>query len=345
MMYSFIIPVYNCKKFLADCVQSIRAIGELSYEILLIDDGSTDGSGGLCDDLAQQYSEIRVFHQKNAGASAARNRGIREAKGDRILFFDADDTVDAFALEQLLLDDRCLQTDLTIYGLTFDYYYHGKCYRQDPLFFVYDGILTKDQFAASFSELYEANSLSPLWNKVFSREILVQNGLFLNTDMFLYEDFEFVLRYLQHCETVYNVPKAVYHYRQTEDERNFLRRLLRIDSLSIFLEPIEGSLFGLVKSNSAVSKEFATDILHSLYLTMARVKTSGLDLAGIHRICRDYQTWVHAHGLPPSADTFSQHLLGNKALLIYLTHKKTALRHWLAVRVKAFLHHSGGHHE
>ncbi len=344
-MFSFIIPVYNCMQFLSACVETIRAVQGIPYEILLIDDGSTDGSGELCDNLASTHPEIRVIHQENAGASAARNRGIREAKGDRILFFDADDTVDSHALEQILLDHRCMQTDLTIYGLTFDYYYHGKCYRQDPLFYDYDGILSAAQLGASFSELYAANSLSSLSNKVFSREILLQNNLFLNTDMFLYEDFEFVLRYLQHCETVYNVPKAVYHYRQTEDERNFLRRLLRIDSLSIFLEPIEGSLFGLAKSNSAVSKEFATDILHSLYLTMARVKTSGLDLAGIHRICRDYQTWVHAHGLPPSADTFSQHLLGNKALLIYLTHKKTALRHWIAVRVKAFLHRTGGSHE
>ncbi len=338
MMFSFIIPVYNCKPYLSACVESIRALQGISYEILLIDDGSTDGSGALCDAFAQQYPELRVFHQTNSGASAARNRGIQEANGDRVLFFDADDTVDHRALEAILLDQRCFQTDLTIYGLTFDYYYQGKCYRQDPLYYHYDGILTQGEWGASIWELYTANSLSPLCNKVFSREILLQNGLTLNADMFLYEDFEFVLRYLSCCRTVWNVPKPVYQYRQSEDEGNARRRLARIDSIPRVLAPIEQSLYQLQAANPAIPPKQISDILLFLHLTLAREKTAGMNPSDIHRICREFREWWAQRELPAPEDPFHQRLLSDKALLIYLAHKKTALRHWIAVRVKAFLH-------
>ena len=110
MMISFIVPVYNCKSFLPDCVSSILSVGIHNYEILLIDDGSNDGSGKLCDELASQYPEIRVIHQANAGVSAARNRGIAEAKGDKILFIDSDDSFDSDTLRTILEGIPFLQT-------------------------------------------------------------------------------------------------------------------------------------------------------------------------------------------------------------------------------------------
>ena len=114
MKISFIIPVYNCKAYLPACVESIRAVNVADYEILLIDDGSTDGSGIVCDELAERFPEIRVVHQANAGASAARNRGIQEATGELILFIDADDSIDSIALGNVLSDPRCQENDLTI---------------------------------------------------------------------------------------------------------------------------------------------------------------------------------------------------------------------------------------
>ena len=194
MSYSFIIPVYNCKSYLSACVESIRAVGAQNDEILLIDDGSSDGSGEVCDALAAQYPEIRVIHQPNGGASAARNRGIWEARGEQILFLDADDTIDAEALGAVLASPRCNETDLTIFGLTFDYYRNGKCYRRDPMYFEHDGILGRNNWCQAFTQLFADNSLSPIWNKVFKRDILMKYQLELNTNMFLYEDFEFVLR-------------------------------------------------------------------------------------------------------------------------------------------------------
>lgn len=334
MKISFIVPVYNCKDYLPACVDSIRAVNAEDYELLLIDDGSTDGSGALCDALVQRFPEIRVVHQQNAGASAARNRGIQEAKGELLLFIDADDSLDSAALGQVLSDPRCSDHDLTIFGLTFDYYHHGKCYRRDPLYFDYDGILDRNIWGREFVQLYRQNSLSPVWNKVFKREIIQQNGLLLDTSMFLYEDFEFVLRYMRHCDTIWNIPQAIYHYRQSEDEGNAGRRLKRIGSIPEFLKPIEVSLGELP---GTVAETDRAMVLQQLHLVLAREKIAVSDIRTIRMICKDYQKWSENRLLPLKQDQFQKSLLEGRAHLLYLRNKKSQLRHWIAVRVKALL--------
>lgn len=92
-MISVIIPVYNAKETLEDTITSICNNTYKEYEILLVDDGSTDGSSELCDALCEKNPEIRVFHQENQGAAAARNQGVRQAKGEYIAFVDSDDLV------------------------------------------------------------------------------------------------------------------------------------------------------------------------------------------------------------------------------------------------------------
>ena len=334
MEISFIIPVYNCKDYLPGCMDSIRAVGSEDYEILLINDGSTDGSGAVCDELAAKYPEIRVVHQANAGASAARNRGIAEAAGDLLLFIDADDGVDSAALGKVLSDSRCRENDLTVFGLTFDYYHNGKCYRRDPLYFGFDGVLDRNDWGRNFVQLYRGNSLSPVWNKVFKRDILQSNGLLLDTSMFLYEDFEFVLRYMRHCDHIWNVPQAIYHYRQSEDEGNAGRRLKRIDCIPDFLKPIESSLANL---SECVSEMDRAMVLQQLHLLLAREKIAVSDLKTIKAVCQDYRNWSENRVLPMEKDRFQQHVFGGKAIQLYLSNKKTQLRHWIAVRVKAFL--------
>lgn len=337
MEYSFIVPVYNCKAYLSGCVESICAVGVSSYEILLVDDGSTDGSGAVCDMLAENYPAARVVHQHNSGASAARNRGIQEAQGEIILFIDADDSIDSAALGKILSDPRCGQADMTIFGLTFDYYYKGQCYRRDPLCYPYEGILSKQTWGGAFGDLYRHNALSPVWNKVFKREIVMQYRLQLNVDMFLYEDFEFVLRYLQYCDSIWNVPQAVYHYRQSEDEGNAKRRLARIDSIPAFLSPIETALAELRRTNPSISLRQKDTLLQQLYLILAREKISVSNSTGVRHICQDFIHWSESRNLPVEPTKFQKELLGNKVFSLRFADKITALRHKIAVWAKA--HH------
>lgn len=100
-MYSVVIPVYNAKSSLKRCVDSWLAQSRSDLELLLVDDGSTDGSAVLCDELADSDPRIRVIHQKNSGVSAARNAGIQEACGEYVLFTDSDDYVAVDYLEKM----------------------------------------------------------------------------------------------------------------------------------------------------------------------------------------------------------------------------------------------------
>lgn len=342
MKISFIIPVYNCKAYLEACVDSIRAAGVETYEILLVDDGATDGSGALCDELAARFPEVRVVHQANAGVSAARNRGIEEATGDYILFVDSDDTVDAAKLrtilEQAVIDDE----DLTVFGMRFDYYHRGSCYRQDELYYPADGRMEPADWGAHFQEMFERNTWSPLWNKVFRRSILEQYHLRLNEQMFLYEDFEFVLRYLAHCGTIRNVPEAVYQYRQSEDEGNAGRRLRRIDSIPRFLEPIEESLRKLQQANPAVTAQQADAVLQQLHLVLSREKMHGAGLQTIRQVCCDFNRWADGRTLPLEVEKFQRLMEQEQAGTLYLADRKTTVRHWIAVRVKALLRNRKG---
>ena len=101
---SIIVPVYNTEKYLSQCVESILSQTFIDFELLLIDDGSKDDSGKICDEYAAKDNRIRVFHIANSGVSTARNMGLDNAKGKYIAFLDADDYwYDSTAIERLLV--------------------------------------------------------------------------------------------------------------------------------------------------------------------------------------------------------------------------------------------------
>ena len=111
MLLSVVIPVYNAASYLQRCVKSVCNQTYQEIEIILVNDGSNDNSGALCDELAQKDTRIRVVHQKNSGSSAARNAGIQCAKGDYIVFLDADDY---FTPEAFLAFDKYVEKDFDI---------------------------------------------------------------------------------------------------------------------------------------------------------------------------------------------------------------------------------------
>lgn len=101
-LVSVIVPVYNIKEYLPRCVRSILHQTYQNLEVILVDDGSTDGTGQLCDRLAQEDSRIRVFHKENGGSSSARNLGISYAKGSYLGFVDSDDYIEPWMYERLV---------------------------------------------------------------------------------------------------------------------------------------------------------------------------------------------------------------------------------------------------
>lgn len=334
MKFSFLIPVYNCIHTLSHTVEELCAIGLTDWELLLIDDGSTDGSGALCDRLSQRFAPVRVFHQANGGVSAARNKGIREAQGQWIFFVDGDDSLDPDALQNMLGDPESFSGDMLLFGMTFDYYRHGLCYRSDPLFYPQAGLLSRESWANNWEKLFLCNSLSPAWNKGYRREMLLSHGLFFREDMFLYEDLEFVLRCMRHCDSLYNVPKAIYHYRQPEDEGGARRRVSRIPSLNAWITPLEQAMDGLLDTVPASARQA---VLLRLYLILAHEKIGCGNTRQIRQLCEDWHQWSQEKTLP-MVDRFLQIGLTEKRVIrLYTKSRLTRLRHAVAVRVKSLL--------
>ena len=101
MVFSIIVPVYNTEKYLSKCIESIISQTFSDFELILVNDGSTDSSGNICDDYAKQDSRIKVLHSENKGVTHARKLGVNQAKGDFVLLIDSDDTFVNNFLEEI----------------------------------------------------------------------------------------------------------------------------------------------------------------------------------------------------------------------------------------------------
>ena len=314
MTFSVIIPAYNCAGTLESTVRSIQLSGLYDYEIILVDDGSTDGTAALCDELSGKFAETRCVHQQNAGVSAARNRGIAEAQGEYLWFVDADDTVDEGSITDAAKVVEEQKPDMLIFGMSFDFYHKGKVYRRESLVPPYDGAILLEQLKSHFKEFYECNSLTPVWNKFCRKDIIVEHKIAFHKDMILMEDFLFVLELLAHCENIYCVPKAIYRYKQAENEKNAFRRLERIDDLTKYMAPFE----------AAAKNLGGESVILELYKMLLTQRLYYAALKDIKRILNAQES-----------SKYYQQICMPKPLALYIHNKKTRLRHRIAVAVKS----------
>ena len=207
-MISIIIPVYKVEDFLPQCLDSILVQTYTNFEVILVDDGSPDNSGAICDEYAKKDNRIRVIHQKNAGVSVARNNGIEQARGKWITFIDSDDWVTPNYLKNFQLDES-EGLDLVIQGL--EYYDH----RNDNYFKSWsfkDCVLKSENFRLGFAE----NRLMEVgfpYGKAYLKKLFDLNGLRFDTRLSFHEDHIFVLDYYMLCYAIRLVDATDYKYR------------------------------------------------------------------------------------------------------------------------------------
>lgn len=210
-MISIVVPVYNVKSYLRRCIESILAQTYTHFELLLIDDGSDDGSGTICDEYAAQDSRVRAFHKHNGGVSSARNLGLDNARGEWISFCDADDYVSKYYLENLLSLDSDIDIDLI-----FNYaviHCNGKEERESYPEKIIDIAELHDLFLNN-----ELNWHTSTWSKLFKRSIIESNHIRFFTDVHIGEDLVFLYAYILKCRTIKVICTCDYHYiiRNTE---------------------------------------------------------------------------------------------------------------------------------
>ena len=209
-MITLVVPIYNMAQYLPRCVDSLLRQTCRDFEIVLVDDGSTDASGAMCDRYAADHpGHIRVIHKENGGLSSARNAGIDAARGEFVIFPDPDDWIEPNYVEAFLHHQRLYRADLVCLGHyvdTDDASVPAGSGKETSLLEGADG---------QRSLLLGPRMQGFSWNKLYRLDIIRRFGLRFPDGMGTTEDLYFAYQYLAHCERVCHAPGLrVYHYYQ-----------------------------------------------------------------------------------------------------------------------------------
>lgn len=336
VLLSVIIPAFNCETSIKRTVDSIISSGLTDYEIVIVNDGSTDNTASVCKSLCTEYGFIQYFEQKNSGVSAARNKGISIATGEYILFFDADDTAEENGFSECVDILEKEKPDILVFGIRFDYYKNGKIYRNDKLVSEQSGMLNKNQIRAELDSLYNTNSLTSSCNKFYKRALIINNNILFNTKFFLMEDFLFSLECLKVCENIYCLPKALYYYKQSENEKNAFNRMKRIDNLCEYVYPFK------VAINELTVDEKADIIFNNFFFMLLSQKmyySNRKQIKIIAESCKNNKlfTEINQGKIPERYISLLNDIKEERYFKIRLLNLKTQARHKVAVFIKSII--------
>lgn len=238
-MISVIVPIYNAEKYLHRCIKRILTQDYTELELLLIDDGSTDNSGTICDEYAIKDNRIRVFHKENGGVSSARNWGLDKAIGEYIMFVDSDDYMLSGMLEVMLSTLKAKSADLVVCGTTET---GGGYWRP-----IADVDYSINQLKENFVSLLHTELLSPPWNKIYKKEIIGSNRFC--EDISFGEDLLFNIQYLEKCENISLIKESPF-YHEKENENSLVvkfnrNRLLDIEKVWVVVDRFSEDKEGL----------------------------------------------------------------------------------------------------
>lgn len=268
-LVSIIVPVYNVYPYLAQCLDSLCAQSWRQMEIILIDDGSTDGSENICDRYAEADSRIRVIHKKNQGVSAARNDGIEQAGGRYLMFVDADDRIHPELVAV------CLQA-------------------AEPGVTVICGATTKEEAweacsaadweqhveyleEAQFMQAYRDDYINPPFNKLYAADVIRKYGIRFPEDVSLGEDLWFNLSYQEKFRGAWKIiHEPLYYYR--EYRNGSLSNLYRRDLFEI--QQMKAEILYHFMQNIGIWNEESKKVYYGMYWDR---------LFLIARICREYE--------------------------------------------------------
>lgn len=267
---SFIIPVYNVENLLKQCIDSIVKQTVPSWEIILVDNGSTDSSGRICDDYAKCDARITVFHQENKGPASARNIGLNKATGEWIAFIDSDDWIETDYIEKL------------------SPYMKGE---RDIIFFAYDivtehgkkVVLDKNVKVTEISEIemkiLEKQSIDTgagnehtivgkyrgqVWSKLYRKQFLLDNNLYARENLMRSQDVMFNLEVYGKAKKGIFVPEVLYHYRKLHNSLCHSFNERQTEFLTAFIEEM-----GKYLSETGKMEEYSQEYQLRVLIAMA----------------------------------------------------------------------------
>lgn len=253
-MISVILPVFNASFTVARAIESILAQTFGDFELIAVDDGSTDGSGDILDNFAQQDTRVKVFHKSNGGANSARNLGLEHVRGEYVTFCDADDYVDSNWLQAFAdnLDDN----DVVIQG--------WKYVREDVVPIFYENTPSDPAHAADVMSGME--SFGFLWNKCFRTDIIRREHLRFDERFRFLEDEEFVCHYWTFVKTLKFVRNAAYNYIVPD----FNQKYTAIDNYELYVLLVNHASQFIYHADSVTMHKYTMGLFRCMQLSFAK---------------------------------------------------------------------------
>lgn len=221
---SVVIPVYNCERYLKQCLDSVLAQSFQDIEIICVDDQSSDRSVEILSEYAAKYPNLSVYRLKNRGVSSTRNYGVKQATGKYIYYIDGDDYLLPDALEKAFMRAEQAEAEITMFGFKF-FWENTKTYSYYRDVVLYHQLRERVFSVRSVPEII---SCAAVWDRLFLRSFILENNIKF-ADGYLYEDLLYTVETLIHAKRVAMVPDNLYVYRKdiptsiTGTEKNSLR--------------------------------------------------------------------------------------------------------------------------
>ncbi len=238
-MVSIIVPVFNVSEYIDQCLRSICNQTYTEIEIIVIDDGSTDESGKICDEFSHKDSRVKVIHKKNQGLVRARKDGLSASKGEYVTYVDGDDWIEPDTIQKLVYVMEREEVDIVVHGRFFDIGDSSKRYFQGFTPGKYDKKRLEREIYPSMvvnNSFMEWGIYPNVWDKLFKREVLFDSQMDVDDSLTMGEDAACVYPCLLKADSIFILDECFYHYRQNntsmvrsrqtvEHEREMYRRL------------------------------------------------------------------------------------------------------------------------
>lgn len=316
---SVIVPVYQAEDFIRTCVQSILKQTYKNLEIILIDDGSEDNSFEICAELSKSDPRIKVFHQKNQGVSAARNKGIDKAQGDYLLFVDADDQIENDMVEYMVQKAVTCYSDIVICG--FDYVYADRTEVQMPE--TEEGNYNRKFICENFVKLYSMGILHNIGTKLYSKKLLIQYNIKFNEKRTVLEDIQFCMDAVRSTDHIYVCTKSFYKYFM-QINQNSIQKTYREN----YYVNLQEFFHDIVETGVEKNKGFYLIYMDAILLTLKneiyrKKRKAGVIIKAYREICNlDYvkeaEGYIKLRDVRFIKYIFYRNIWARRALILYI---------------------------
>ena len=264
---SIIIPIYNAEEYLEECLKSVQNQNFEDYEVLMINDGSSDSSMSICQHFQQSDDRFILVNQENSGVCSARNHGLRISRGKYISFVDADDKIDCDFLSVLI--EVLLKTDSDI--VMCDFYNENGCECKKPTFQILEG-------SEIFEAFFRGNIYNRIMNKLYRKETI--GAVYFPEDRVLLEDAFWTSNVLENAHRITIIPEAKYYYRVISGSLSH-RKYNELEKAVMYRNEMERYIVLSRNLTNTLNKQSLIKAVKE-YLDVVFVASNDLSLMGVH---------------------------------------------------------------